>query len=620
MRDKKNDKNIKKLEEKFRSLFKNIRDVIVILDKEGRIVDINPAVKKISGFSPKEIKGRHFREIKFINPENRKKIIEYFRKDRRGKKVPPYYEVEGTTKDGRRIIVEVITTPFISEGEIVGSLVIVRDVTENKKAEEKLKNYQKKIESLVNSSVDLIFLKDKNLKYLIANKAHEKLFNIKVKDIIGKTDFDFMPKTVAEGCRRSDIEALKSGFISREEWVGEKCFHVVKQRIEDTQGRVRGIAAVIRDITERKKIEEMLKKSKEFAENLIASMKDGFSIIDSRGVHININEALCKMTGFTREELIGVGPPHPYWAPEEYENIQKAFKKTLRGEFEDFEMIFMRKNGERFPVIVSPSWLRNEKGEVISYFATVKDISERKKIERAKTEFVSLASHQLRTPLTNINWYSEMLLLGKAGELNDQQIKYLKEIYTANQRLVQLVNLLLNVSRIELGTFGIKPEPINIIEIANIVLKELLPQIKTKKLKLEKDYGKKPLIVNTDPNITHIVFQNLLSNAINYTPKGGRVKVSVEKGKSDVLIKISDTGYGIPNDQQSQIFTKFFRADNIVEKEPDGTGLGLYIVKSVLEQSGGRIWFESEENKGTTFYVTIPLKGMRKKKGKKMSI
>ena len=602
-------------------LFKGIKDIIVILDKEGRIIDINSAVKKLTGFSPKEIKGHHFKELKFVNPESKGRIARYFKKRLKGLKTLPYYEIEGVAKNGRRIIAEVSATPFLRKGKIIGSLAIIRDVAKHKRVEEEIKNYQRRTESLINSSSDLIFLKDKNFRYLIANKAHEKLFNIKVEDIIGKTDFDFMPKEAAEGCRKSDAEALKSGFISREEWVGGKCFHAIKQKVVGAKGKIIGITAVIRDITERKQIEERLKKSKEFAESLIASTKDGFSILDSRGVHININEALCKMTGFSREELIGVGPPHPYWPPEEYENIQKAFKKTLRGEFKDFELIFMRKNGERFPVIVSPSWLRKEKGEVISYFATVKDITERKRIDRAKTEFVSLASHQLRTPLTNINWYSEMLLLGKAGELSNQQIKYLKEIYTANQQLIKLVNLLLNVSRIELGTLGIKPEPIDIIEIANIVLKELLPQIKNKKLKVEKNYSKKLPIINADPNIVHIVFENLLSNAVKYTPKRGRVKLLIKKQKSDVLIRVSDTGYGIPKDQQSRIFTKFFRADNIVEKEPNGTGLGLYIAKSVLEQSGGKIWFESEENKGTTFYVAIPIEEMKKKKGtKKLSI
>ncbi len=132
-----------------------------------------------------------------------------------------------------------------------------------------------------------------------------------------------------------------------------------------------------------RRLEEVLGNSKTFTEELIACMKDGFSVLDTRGVHVNVNPAFCQMTGFTQEELIGTGPPHLYWPGEEYEKIETEFQKTLRGEFEDLELTFKRKNGERFPVIVSPSVVLGDNGSAISYFATVKDISERRKAEEA---------------------------------------------------------------------------------------------------------------------------------------------------------------------------------------------------------------------------------------------
>ena len=137
----------------------------------------------------------------------------------------------------------------------------------------------------------------------------------------------------------------------------------------------------LKEIARRKEAEEALREAKVFSDSLIASMQDGFSVLDNHGVHINVNPAFCRMTGFEREELIGVGPPHPYWPPEQYKEIEKAFQNTLRGEFADFELTFMRKNGERFPAIVSPSWIKDKQGNVISYFATVKDITERKKVK-----------------------------------------------------------------------------------------------------------------------------------------------------------------------------------------------------------------------------------------------
>jgi PAS domain S-box-containing protein len=139
-------------------------------------------------------------------------------------------------------------------------------------------------------------------------------------------------------------------------------------------------------LEEHKRAEEALREVKEFSDDLIASMQDGFSVLDSRGVHIDVNSALCQITGFSREELIGVGPPHPYWPPEAYGEIERAFQKTLRGQFANFELTFMRKNGERFPVIVSPSWIKDEQGNPVSYFATVKDITERKRAEETLRE------------------------------------------------------------------------------------------------------------------------------------------------------------------------------------------------------------------------------------------
>ena len=154
-----------------------------------------------------------------------------------------------------------------------------------------------------------------------------------------------------------------------------------EQLINELVEMRRRIAELGTSETQRKRAKEMLQEKKEFSNSLIASMQDGFSVLDSQGAHIDVNAALCQMTGFPREELIGVGPPHPYWPPEAYEEIEKAFQKTLRGEFDDFELTFMRKTGERFPVIVSPSSIKDKQGNAISYFATVKDITDRKQAE-----------------------------------------------------------------------------------------------------------------------------------------------------------------------------------------------------------------------------------------------
>ncbi|MFH1292151.1 MAG: ATP-binding protein [bacterium] len=282
-------------------------------------------------------------------------------------------------------------------------------------------------------------------------------------------------------------------------------------------------------------------------------------------------------------------------------------------------------NGATFSVmgVVAPMFQGDEEDGVIILF---RDGSKEVEVDQAKSEFVSLASHQLRTPLSTINWYAELLLMGDVGKLNKQQKEFVNEIHIGNRRMTDLVNALLNVSRIELGTFAIETQPVDFVKFAEMEIKELKPQIDEKNIKFTKKYNKKLSKIPADPNLVNIIFQNLLSNAVKYTPNHGQINLKIDIKGHDLLIEVGDTGQGIPKSEQGKIFTKLFRASNAVDSTIKGTGLGLYIIRSVLEQAGGKIWFESpnkkysskrQENQGTVFYVSLPLRGMRSKKGVK---
>ncbi|MEK7461966.1 MAG: HAMP domain-containing sensor histidine kinase, partial [Patescibacteria group bacterium] len=252
---------------------------------------------------------------------------------------------------------------------------------------------------------------------------------------------------------------------------------------------------------------------------------------------------------------------------------------------------------------------------IVGAVEVFRDITKEKGIDKAKTEFVSLASHQLRTPLSTVNWYSEMLLTGDVGEISAEQKMYLEEIYKGNQRMVDLVNTLLDVSRIELGTFDGESKPTNIVGLVESVVDEQKLQVAEKKLKISCIFAVNIPLIQVDPKLLRMVIQNLLSNSIKYTPERGRIEVALLlDDKKNVIFKITDTGYGIPKNQYDKIFTKLFRADNVIGKDTEGTGLGLYIAKSIVEQSGGKLWFESEENKGSTFYASLQI-GKPKKNG-----
>jgi len=234
-------------------------------------------------------------------------------------------------------------------------------------------------------------------------------------------------------------------------------------------------------------------------------------------------------------------------------------------------------------------------------------------IDKAKTEFVSLASHQLRTPLTSISWFTEMLLSGDAGKLTKKQVSYVKEVQAGSTRMIDLVNSLLNVSRLELGTISIELKKTDVSKMLVDVLDEIKPQSDKKKQVVKRKISKDFPEMNIDARLLRMVFQNLISNAIKYTPKKGKIEIVLKKKGRKMFLSVADNGMGIPDSQKKGMFSKLFRADNAKVSDTEGTGLGLYIVKQIIENSSGRVWFESEEGKGTTFFVELPITGMKKK-------
>jgi len=237
----------------------------------------------------------------------------------------------------------------------------------------------------------------------------------------------------------------------------------------------------------------------------------------------------------------------------------------------------------------------------------------------ALRNFTGNASHQLRTPLSAINWYGEMLLNGDAGKLTKTQHEYITEIFEGNQRMVELVNSLLDVSRLEVGKLASAPAPTDVAGLVSDLEKELAVSVKEKGLKLKNETAALPPVF-ADPKQLRMIVQNLLSNAVKYTPGKGTVTVTLRKASSADLaaaqlihaarphwfFSVQDTGYGIPKEQQPKIFGKLFRADNVRALDVEGTGLGLAIVKEIVEAMGGKVWFESIEGAGTTFYVVAP--------------
>ena len=236
------------------------------------------------------------------------------------------------------------------------------------------------------------------------------------------------------------------------------------------------------------------------------------------------------------------------------------------------------------------------------------DITREKMIEKMKTEFVSISAHQLRTPLSAIKWTLKMLLDGDLGEITKEQRAFIDKTYRSNERMINLVNDLLNISRIEEGRYLYRPTPTNIEPLIESVINSYKEEMGKRGLQLEFEKPETPLPqVAVDSEKITLAIQNFIENAIRYTLPGGKVMISLKYNQKEIEFSVKDTGIGIPENQKARLFTKFFRAANVAKIDTEGSGLGLFITKNIIEAHGGRIWFESEENKGSTFYFALPV-------------
>lgn len=236
------------------------------------------------------------------------------------------------------------------------------------------------------------------------------------------------------------------------------------------------------------------------------------------------------------------------------------------------------------------------------------DLTQEKMIDELKSEFISIAAHQLRTPLTAIKWSLKMVMSKETGKLDQHQQELLEQGYRSNEKVIKLVNDMLNVSRIEQGRLNYSFDHHDIQDIVDSVTNDLEQEINNKQIDFNYKRPKKLPKIYMDKEKMNLVLQNLLENAIKFTPKKGKVSLRIMASKEKVTIKVKDNGVGIPKKNQDNLFTKFFQAENVKKMKIEGTGLGLFIVKNIVDKHRGDIECNSEEGKGTEFIVTLPLK------------
>lgn len=345
---------------------------------------------------------------------------------------------------------------------------------------------------------------------------------------------------------------------------------------------------------------------------IIANFIDPIIVIDN-GNRINLlNPAAQEIFGFSGEDIGKEIPPEDNYSMNNFKSIidqdfgVRTSREIKSGNPNEEEVVISVGQQElTYKVITAEvSDIKKRKLGTMKIFY---NLTREKMIDKMKSEFISIAAHQLRTPLSAIKWVIKMVLDGDVGKLSDEQKEFLSKGYESNERIINLVNDMLNVSRIEEGRFGYNFDKHDFKGLLEKVRVHVQNSMEAKNIKFTIEVPKEVPKIYMDETKMDLALTNLVENAIKYTPDYGKIGIKVEAGESFIKVRVKDNGVGIPAKDQPKLFSKFFRAENVVRMQTEGSGLGLFMVKNIIKRHGGEITFESEEGKGTEFVFTLPI-------------
>ncbi|MCA9381222.1 PAS domain-containing protein [Candidatus Dojkabacteria bacterium] len=411
---------------------------------------------------------------------------------------------------------------------------------------------------------------------------------------------------------QSTNEELQNAIIKRkksERKLNEVVTQISQQNSELEDSR-KATMSLLQDIEEEK---EKNRNDKEQLEVILNSIGDGVIVVDNNKNIRIANPAFEQITQFSLNDI----------KDKKFEDVMDIYQdeeaKTqcniIDNVFETHtlartksEAVLKKIGGELMPVECIATPLFDKEDQILGSVIVMRDVSKERAIDKMKSEFVSVASHQLKTPLTGALWTLELLENPETGKLTKKQKNLTKELGDVHKKMLDLVNELLNVSRIDRGEkFDIIKTKENLVSVAKSAMLQLEPIAHKRKMKIDFKTNENTIEIKIDVHKVEEMIKNLLSNALKYSDDGKTVWLNLNKADKKVVIKVKDEGMGIPKKQQDQIFKKFFRAENARESEEEGTGLGLYIAKAIAEGHSGKISFASEEGKGTEFTIELPL-------------
>lgn len=476
----------------------------------------------------------------------------------------------------------------------------------------------------------------RNAAIAIAQGDFSQRITVNTKDEIGELG----------GAFQSMNDKLSNLYASLEERVREKTSALEDNISElgESKKQTESALKVAEDAEEKmreksKQVEDAFEEVQRFARNadrerltyslLISSIGEGVIVIDAERRITVVNETAERMLGEKSEQLKGQDSrAHFELLSTDHTPLGDEFMLPIfaEGKLHAIRFLFLRRksDGSEIPVsgVIAPITDEKSGGIVRGAIFTLHDVTEEKALEEARIGFISTASHQLRTPLTSMRWFTEMLQDGDAGPISDEQKHFLERIGEGVERMTGLVNMLLQIARVEAGRVAVEPVPVDLKEMATAVAKTIEVQLAEHKQKIivTADPDPPPTVA-LDRDYPWQILQNLFTNAQRYAYDDTTIEVHIGIDGEYMVISVKDHGIGIPKAAYGRIFEKFYRAENALTKVPSGTGLGLSLIKSLVEEMGGKLWFESTEGEGSIFSFSLPLSGMKSRKGEvKLSV
>ncbi len=610
-------------EKMYRQVSEEATDIIFTTDLNGNFTYVNKAGQNISGYSLDELLKMNYLDL--ILTEYKKRVLDFY-KDQFEKKLNfTYTEFPFFTKSGKVIWCGQNATLMFEDNKIIGVHCISRDITKRKQMESALQESEKRYKQLVESSPDGIVVIDKG-KIIFANEAFLKLF--------GASDaMQVLSMPLTELMHPYSVDTIKARIKSLHNSDSNVSLHEQKFRKIDGSTIYVEVSAspvifhndsavqfVVRDITSRKNVEEELRRQQLEVNTLLDSMPGMTFFKDINFKYIIVNQNFCDMMGYTKEEIIGktdfeLMPKH---IAEKYHaedlNVVNSGKELSMME----ERILVR--GKYLTIGTRKVPLKDETGQVVGLIGLGIDVTEQKAAEEAikryskemeeinaeKDKFFSIISHDLRSPFQGLLGLSNAMV-EEFETLTPEETKlFINNIHNSAKNLFNLIENLLQWSRIQRGKLDLQPVSLDLYEEILYVINLLQRNALNKNIKLI-NLVDENVMVKSDVNILHSTLQNLISNAIKFTLKGGEIKITAERDVEFVSVSVIDNGVGIAEKDIQKLFRIDAQHSTFGTEKEAGTGLGLIICKELIQRQGGNIWVESEVGKGSNFTFTLPV-------------